>query len=68
MAEILKIHDVARIRSGKYAGLVGTVTQTRTDDAGKQTSVRVEIEGVNDGEAFKVQRSFKRSEVEHHGA
>ncbi len=68
MADVFKIHDVARIRAGKYAGHVGTVTETRSDDAGKQTAVRVLIEGVIEGEAVKVERTFKRSEVERNGA
>ncbi len=64
MADVFRVHEVARVRLGKYAGMVGTVTETRQDGAGKQTGVRVLIDGVSNGEPINVERWFKRSEVE----
>ena len=63
MSDVFKVHEPARIRTGKYAGLVGTVTETVEDD-GKQTGVRLEIQGVKDGEPVDKQLWFKRSQVE----
>ena len=63
MADVFRVHEVARVRLGKYAGMVGTVTAVKTTD-GKQTGVRVLIDGVSDGEPINVERWFKRSEVE----
>lgn len=67
MADVFRIHEVARIRTGKYAGMVGTVTDTRQDDTGKQTGVRVAIEGTREGQDVKAERWFKRSEVQRNG-
>ncbi len=64
MADVFRVHEVARVRLGKYAGLVGTVIETRADAAGKQTGVRLLIDGIQGGEAVTVERWFKRSEVE----
>ena len=44
MQDEFKVHQEARIKSGKYSGLVGVVTETRP------SGVRVKIEGVKDGE------------------
>lgn len=63
MLDLYRVHDVARIRTGKYAGLVGTVTDTRSVD-GKQTQVRVNAEGVRDGVAVTGHVWLKRSAVE----
>lgn len=49
MQDVFRVHDVARIRTGRYAGLVGTVTDTK-QNAGRQTGVRVRVDGVRDGE------------------
>ncbi|MGV0983499.1 MAG: hypothetical protein ACOYB2_03025 [Limnohabitans sp.] len=69
MADIFQVHEAARIRTGKYAGMVGTVTETRTDDAGKQTGVRVKMDGVFNGEPMTAHVWVKRSSVErNHGA
>lgn len=62
MNDVFKIHEVARIRSGKYAGLVGEVTDTRQQD-GKQTGVRVKVEGVKNSEAINAHVWLKRSAV-----
>lgn len=69
MQDVFKIHEVARIRTGRYAGLVGTVTGHRQDAAtGKQTGVQVKVEGVREGEAITAQVWLKRSQVErNHG-
>lgn len=64
MADVFRVHEAARVRLGKYAGMVGTVTETRADDVGKQTGVRLLIEGIRDSEAVSIERWFKRSEVE----
>ena len=72
MNDVFKIHEMARIRVGKYAGMVGTVTDIRHDaikGPTKQTSLRVQLEGVKDGEAIKAHVWVKRSQVErNHGA
>lgn len=68
MQDIFKLHEVARVRSGKYAGQVGTVTGTRKEGE-KQTGVQVLIEGVKDGKAITAHVWLKRSAVErNHGA
>lgn len=68
VADIFKVHEAARVRLGKWAGSVGQVVDTRADDTGKQTGVRLLIEGVRDGEPVRVERWFKRSELErNHG-
>lgn len=68
MADVFKLHEVARIRNGRHAGLVGTVTDQKTE-GGKQVSVRVQIEGVKDGEGVSAHAWFKRSQLErNHGA
>lgn len=69
MQDFFQIHDVARIRNGRYAGLVGTVTGHRQDAAtGKQTGVQVKVEGVKDGEPITGHVWLKRSQVErNHG-
>lgn len=55
--DIFKIHETAKIRSGKYAGLVGTVTDT------KESTIRVHIFGVVNDEPLDVQVWVKRSAV-----
>lgn len=68
MADVFRVHEVARIRNGKYFGLVGTVTDQKTED-GKQVSVRVQIDGMKDGQAVSAHVWLKRSQVErNHGA
>lgn len=63
MSDVFKVHEPARIRTGKYAGLVGTVTETVEDD-GKQTGVRLDIQGVREGVTVAKDLWFKRSQVE----
>lgn len=63
MQDKFRVHDVACIRTGKYAGLMGTVTDTK-DDAGKQTGVRVKVEGVRDDQPVSAHVWLKRSAVE----
>jgi hypothetical protein len=69
MDDDFKVRDVARIRSGKYAGLVGEVTETM-EEGGQQTGVRVNIQGVRNSEPVSVHIWFKRTAVERntHGA
>lgn len=68
MADFFRVHETARVRLGKLSGAVGQVIDTRNDDTGKQTGVRLLIEGVRDGEAYRAERWFKRSELErNHG-
>lgn len=68
MADVFRVHEVARIRNGKYCGLVGTVTDQKTED-GKQVSVRVQVEGIKDGETVAAHLWLKRSQVgRNHGA
>lgn len=63
MNDVFKVHEAARIRTGKYAGLVGTVTETLQEE-GAQTGVRVCIQGVRDGVTVDKELWFKRSQVE----
>ena len=63
MNDVIKVHEPARIRTGKYAGMVGTVTETVVED-GQQTGVRLDIQGVKEGEPVNKQLWFKRSAVE----
>lgn len=63
MNDVFKVHEPARIRTGKYAGMVGTVKETVEED-GQQTGVQLEIQGVRDGEPVSKQLWFKRSQVE----
>ncbi len=64
MNDVFRIHETARIRTGKYSGLVGTVTDTKNDEAGKQNGVRVLVEGVRNGESVNAHVWLKRSAVE----
>lgn len=63
MQDVFRVHDVARIRTGRYARLLGTVTDTKTE-AGKQTGVRVQVEGVRDSQPVAAHVWLKRSQVE----
>ena len=63
MNDVFKIHEAARIRTGKYAGLVGTVTDTVAEE-GQQTGVQLDIQGVREGVAVSKVLWFKRSQVE----
>ena len=63
MQDVFRVHDVARIRTGRYAGLLGTVTDTKTE-AGKQTGVRVQVEGVRASQPVAAHVWLKRSQVE----
>lgn len=63
MQDKFRVHDVACIRTGKYAGLMGTVTDTK-DEAGKQTGVRVKVEGMRDDKPVSAHVWLKRSAVE----
>ena len=58
MKDVLKIHEVGKIRSGKHAGLVGVITDTKND------TLRVLVEGVKNDEPFTVHVWLKRSAVE----
>lgn len=66
MAETFRVHDVAHVLKGKYQGLVGTVTDTR-QNAGKQTGVRVMVEGVRDSQPVKGHVWLRLSEVGRNG-
>ena len=68
MADVFRLHEAARIKSGKYAGQVGIVTDTRADETGRQTGVRVLMEGVREGEPFAAHVWLKRSAVERNHA
>lgn len=61
-ADHFRIHEDARIRTGKYAGLAGTVTDQQTE-GDKQTRVRVRIEGAKDGQPVQAHLWLKRSAV-----
>lgn len=62
MADTFRPHEVARVKSGKYAGLVGTVTEARP------ASVRVLIEGVRDDKEVRAHVWMKPSQLErNHG-
>ena len=63
MNDVFKVHEPARIRTGKYAGLVGTVTETVEED-GKQLGVRLDIQGVRDGVPVDKHQWFNYSQVE----
>ncbi|QXZ10954.1 hypothetical protein KUF54_07105 [Comamonas sp. Y33R10-2] len=63
MNDVFKVHESARIRTGKYAGLVGTVTET-VEEEGQQTGVEVCIQGVREGVTVDKKLWFKRSQVE----
>lgn len=68
MTDRFVLHDAARIRTGKYSGLVGTVTETRQEGE-RQTHVRVKVEGAKDGEAIAAHVWLRRSQVgRNHGA
>lgn len=69
MSDVFQIHETARIRQGMHAGIVGTVTDQRTDqDTGRQTHVRVKAEGIRDGDPFGIHVWLKRSQVERNNA
>lgn len=55
-----RAHESACIRNGKYAGLIGTVTETRPETG----MVRVQIQGVKDGESIDVQPWMKAGALE----
>lgn len=57
-------NEVAHIRTGKYAGLAGTVTDTKPET----NMVRVQIEGIRDGEGFSAHVWMKAGQLEHDAA
>lgn len=59
-----RVNEVAHVRSGKYAGCAGTVTDTRPET--KQ--VRVHIEGVREGVPFTAHLWLKAGQLEHDAA
>lgn len=60
MSHAFRVWDVARIKGGKYAGLVGTVTEVKTGT----DRVRVKVDGVKDNEPVTVERWFSARELE----
>jgi transcription antitermination factor NusG len=61
--DVFQVHDAARILTGKYAGTVGTVTEVR------ESSVRVQIEGVKDEQPVSAHPWLKPSQLgRNHGA
>lgn len=66
MKDIFQLHDVARIKAGPFAGLVGRITQQLPGVGGGWLMVR--IEGVKDGEPVDMEKKFRPSELErNHG-
>lgn len=63
MTDIFQIHQPARILSGKYADMVGTVQGTKDNEAGEQESAQLFIDGVKDGEPVQVVRWFKVEQI-----
>lgn len=53
-------HQAVRIRTGKYAGLVGNVFEQNRDKG----TVRVQIQGVQDGQPLNVDHWFKAAQLE----
>lgn len=53
-------HEAARVKSGKHAGMVGTVVEAR-DETGM---VRVSIDGVRDGEKIAALVWLKAGQLE----
>lgn len=51
-------HEAARVKSGRYAGLVGEVVDVR------HAAVRVSVEGVRDGKPVRAVVWLKLSQVE----
>lgn len=60
MAQKWRPHEAARVKSGKYEGLVGTVAETR-DETGM---VRVLIEGVRAGATLAALVWLKAGQLE----
>lgn len=57
MKDEFKVHQEARIKSWKNAGLVNVVTETRPG------GLRVKIEGVKDGQTINSHAWYKVSQV-----
>lgn len=53
-------HEAARIKSGKHAGTVGTVVEARPETG----MVRVEVQGVRNGEAVDARVWLKAGQLE----
>lgn len=60
--DILKIHDAVRVHSGKFAGLIGTVTDTDENRA------MVKIEGIQNGEEVNHHEWLKNAQLSRPGA
>lgn len=56
------MHDVARIKTGRYAGGVGRVVEVLTSAGGVR--VRVHLQGVIGGEVVDRVQSFAAGQVE----
>lgn len=62
MKDEFRVHEVARVKYGKYEGLVGLVTEIKPD------SLRLKIEGVKDGQEISTHKWYKLSQVKrNHG-
>lgn len=63
MDDKFRVHQSALIRTGKHAGVVGTVTDTEEKD-GVQTRVRVRVSAVVQNEPREAHFWLKRSAVD----
>ncbi|CDN87498.1 hypothetical protein [Hydrogenophaga intermedia] len=62
MKDDFKVHDVARVKAGDLAGMVGVVQERHPGVAGGWATVRVQ--GVKDDAPVDETRKFKVSELE----
>lgn len=60
---MIRVHSTAKVKTGKHAGLAGTVTDTKTDSAGREWA-RLHIEGVQRGIAFTLRAWFQFGQLE----
>lgn len=63
MGSKYKPHEAVRVKSGEMAGMVGTVVEVKEGARGDR--VRVQFQGVRDGESYDKTLTFDAAKLEH---
>lgn len=63
MGSKYKPHEAVRVKSGEMAGMVGTVLEVKEGARGDR--VRVQFQGVRDGESYEKTLTFDAAKLEH---
>lgn len=63
MAMKYRPHESVRVKSGDLAGMVGTVVEVKEGARGDR--VRVQFQGVRDGQSYDKTMTFDAAKLEH---